>query len=357
MRILITGVCGFVGSQLAEYFLREGLLVAGVDNLMRPGSEINRNRLREAGVEFVHGDIRCASDVAALPKVDWVVDAAANTSVLAGLHGSAASAQLVEHNLFSLVHILEYCKRHNAGLFVLSSSRVYSIAALASLPMRDNGEAFLLDDTSTALPAGVSGRGIARDFSTAAPVSLHGATKLAGEVLALEYGSAFGFPVWVNRCGILAGAGQFGTPDQGIFSYWVNACLRHRPRRYIGWDGMGKQVRDALHPHDLARLLLIQAKIPGSGGERIYTVGGGPANAMSLRQLEAWCQYRFHTTDAPTAADEPRRYDIPWAVMDHTEATADFGSWTPSIALTQILEEIAQHAEAHPHWLEWSGLH
>lgn len=353
-RILITGVCGFAGSQLADYFLRQGLTVTGIDNLMRPGSETNRNRLRNAGVEFHHGDIRSASDVAALPKADWVIDAAANPSVLAGLHGPNASAQLVEHNLLSLIHILEYCKRHNAGLFLLSSSRVYSITALASLPMRDTGEAFLLDDTQP-LPPGVSAKGITRDFSTAAPVSLYGATKLAGEVMSLEYGAAFGFPVWVNRCGVLAGAGQFGTPDQGIFAYWINACLHAHPRRFIGWDGKGKQVRDALHPHDLARLLLIQAKIPGTGGDRIYTIGGGPANAMSLLQLEAWCKGRFGHTDTPTVAPEARRYDIPWAVMDITAATADFASWTPTIALPQILEGIAQHAEANPNWLAWSG--
>lgn len=355
MRIVITGVCGFAGSQLAQFFLNEGVRVIGIDNLIRPGSETNRAKLREMDVEFIHGDIRCASDVASLPKADWVIDAAANPSVLGGLQGASGSAQLVEHNLISLAHILEYCKRHQAGLFLLSSSRVYSIPALASLPMRDTGDAFALDESAGNLPVGVSARGIARDFSTAAPVSLYGATKLAGEVLALEYGEAFGFPVWVNRCGVLAGPGQFGTPDQGIFAYWVNACLRKRPRRFIGWDGKGKQVRDALHPYDLARLLLIQAKIPGSGGDRIYTVGGGASNAMSLRQLEAWCQRRFRTGDVPHASDEPRRYDIPWAIMDNSAATADFASWTPTITLPEILEQIAQHAEAHPDWLTWSG--
>ncbi len=55
---------------------------------------------------------------------------------------------------------------------------------------------------------------------------MYGSTKLASEIVALEYGEAFGFPVWINRCGVLAGAGQFGTPDQGIFSYWINAHLR-----------------------------------------------------------------------------------------------------------------------------------
>ena len=86
-------------------------------------------------------------------------------------------------------------------------------------------------------------------------MSLYGATKLASEQLALEYGSTYGFPVWVNRCGVLAGAGQFGRADQGIFAYWVNSWLRERPLRYIGFGGHGHQVRDCLHPADLVPLI------------------------------------------------------------------------------------------------------
>src|SRR5581483_4370756 len=124
--------------------------------------------------------------------------------------------------------------------------------------------------------------GVTAGFSTRPPVSLYGSTKLASETLALEYGDAFDFPVWVNRCGVMAGAGQFGTPDQGIFAFWVNAHLRRRPLKYIGFDGKGKQVRDALHPADLADFLIAQIKSGRSGGRRLYTLGGGVTNAMSL---------------------------------------------------------------------------
>ena len=84
MKILITGVCGFVGSTLAECLLErvEGIRVAGMDNLIRPGAETNRMRIERLGVEFIHGDLRSASDIAGLPACDWVIDAAANPSVL-----------------------------------------------------------------------------------------------------------------------------------------------------------------------------------------------------------------------------------------------------------------------------------
>ncbi|MGC4053996.1 MAG: NAD-dependent epimerase/dehydratase family protein [Paludibaculum sp.] len=355
MKILITGICGFVGSTLARTLLAraEGLQILGIDNLMRTGSETNRQALKSLGVEFVHGDIRSASDLAGLPAADWVIDAAANPSVLAGVAGGGSSRQLFEHNLAGLGNVLEYAKAHRAGLLLLSSSRVYSIPALANLPLLVEGDGFVLD-AGQSLPAGVTAQGIGTDFSTTAPISLYGATKLASEVMALEYGAAFDFPVWITRCGVLAGAGQFGTPDQGIFAYWVNAHLRRRPLRYIGFEGLGRQVRDAFHPADLAALLLAQMQTPRDGGQRIYTAGGGPENAWSLARLNACCDARFgvHT---PTADPRPRPYDIPWVVMSNTDVGRDF-NWRPSMSLDTVVEEIATHAEQHPQWLELSGL-
>ena len=355
MRILITGVCGFAGSAIARALLerREGLAISGIDNLHRPGSETNRVRLRQLGVKFIQGDIRAASDVEALPAADWVIDAAANPSVLAGLQSSFSSRQLFEHNLGSLVNVLEYCKAHKAGLLLLSSSRVYSIAALVGLPLKPGKDAFELN-TEADLPVGVSARGIGVDFSTRAPVSLYGSTKLASEAVALEYGEAFGFPVWINRCGVLAGPGQFGTPEQGIFAYWINAHLRRRPMRYLGFSGTGKQVRDALHPRDLAALLDVQMRQTRAGGQRIYTAGGGPQNTMSLAQLTAWCDARFGAHPVEADAHE-RAYDIPWVVMDSSASERHFG-WQVDTPISTVLDEIAVHAENNPDWLERSGM-
>jgi CDP-paratose 2-epimerase len=353
MRILITGVCGFVGSTLAECLLErvEGIRVAGMDNLIRPGAETNRMRIERLGVEFIHGDLRSASDIAGLPHCEWVIDAAANPSVLAGLSGAGSSRRLFEHNLAGFGNVLEYCREHKAGLLLLSSSRVYSIPALAAIPLRVQDQAFAVDPAAP-LPRGLTVNGIGVDFSTAAPVSLYGATKLASEIMALEYGAAFDFPVWITRCGVLAGAGQFGTPAQGIFAFWVNAHLWHRPIRYIGFNGAGYQARDAFHPRDLAALMFAQMRTARSDGQRVYTAGGGPANTMSLAQLTDWCDGRFGR-HAPAVDSEPRMYDIPWMVMDNTEAARDF-SWRIEMSLPTILEGIAQHATHHPDWLEVS---
>ena len=93
------------------------------------------------------------------------------------------------------------------------------------------------------------------DFSTASPLSLHGSSKLASEILALAYGDAFRFAVWTNRSGVLACAEQFGRPDQGIFAFWIDAYFRRRPLKYIGFDGQGHQVRGCLRQRDLAAIV------------------------------------------------------------------------------------------------------
>lgn len=355
MKVLVTGACGFVGNALAACLLArvEGLHLVGVDNLIRPGSETNRLRLEKMGVDFVHADLRSASDFEGLPACDWVIDAAANPSVLAGLSGAGASRRLFEHNLKTVGNVLEYCREHRAGLLLLSTSRVYSISALCAIPLRVEDCAFVLDPTY-GLPNGLTANGIGVGFSTAPPLSLYGATKLASEIIAQEFSAAFDFPVWISRCGVLAGAGQFGTPAQGIFAYWINAHLRRRPLRYIGFEGTGAQSRDAFHPHDLAALLIAQMRDSRLDGQRIYTAGGGPANSMSLAQLTAWCDERFGR-HVPVADHTPRAYDIPWMAMANDDATRDFG-WQIEMPLPAILDEIACHAEVHPDWLDVSRI-
>jgi CDP-paratose 2-epimerase len=352
MKILITGICGFVGHALAHSLLQsiEGCKLFGIDNFIRPGSETNRASLKAKGVRILHGDIRCPSDLESLPAVDWVIDAAANPSVLAGVDGQTSSRQLIEHNLGGTINLLEYCRRAQAGFILLSTSRVYHITALAEMPVEIVNGAF----QPTAFPSGVSAEGVAETYSTAAPVSLYGASKVASEILALEYGATYDLPVWINRCGVLAGAGQFGRPDQGIFSYWLHTWKQRRPLKYIGFDAQGHQVRDCLHPDDLADLLRCQLRETGDSIKpRIINVSGGRVGSRSLRQISDWCRERWgeHTVSPDPL---PRRFDIPWMVLDPRLAQNTW-NWAPVRSPESIFEEIARHAEADPAWLDTSA--
>lgn len=354
MKILITGICGFVGSTLARTFAAHGKHeLVGLDNFIRPGSESNRTELKNLGVRLFHGDIRSSSDLEAIPAVDWVIDAAANPSVLAGVDGKTSSRQLIEHNLAGTVNMLEFCKTHRAGFTLLSTSRVYSIPPLAELPVEVHRGAFRPDKTKS-LPLGLTTNGVDESFSMQAPVSLYGATKIASEALAVEYGSSFEFPVFINRCGVMAGAGQFGRPDQGIFAFWINSHLTRRPLKYIGFDGQGHQVRDCLHPRDLIPLLEKQFSAENTpSGDRIINVSGGDASMMSLRQLTAWCDEQFGVHNVATDAI-PRPFDIPWMVLDSSKAQR-LWNWQPATPTLHILDEIAEHARQHPDWLDRSA--
>jgi CDP-paratose 2-epimerase len=346
MKIILTGACGFAGSTIAAGLLaaRDRIKIIGVDNLSRPGSELNRAGLTKLGIEFRHLDIRNASDIAALPPVDWVIDAAANPSVLAGVDGQVSSRQVIEHNLLGTINLLEYCKVHRTGFVLLSTSRVYSLDALAAIKVGVVEGGY---QPSAQEVRGLSADGISEDFSTQAPLSLYGAAKRASEQLAIEYGSCFEFPVWINRCGVLAGAGQFGRADQGIFSFWIHSYRWRKPLKYIGFDGEGHQVRDCVHPRDLVPVLLKQ--MDGVKGSMVCNFGGGINNSMSLRQLSDWCAERFcpHKVGSERRA---RQFDVPWLVLDSSSAATQW-DWRPKTPIYQVLEEIAVHAETRPDWL------
>jgi len=354
MRILITGICGFVGSTLA-FGLKEATSnceVIGLDNLVRPGSERNRAELRRHGIRLFHGDIRNPSDLESLPRCDWILDAAANPSVLAGVDGKTSSRQLIEHNLIGTVNLLEMARNCRAGFLMLSTSRVYSIRDLAAIPVKAKGNRFELTAARVTdrTPGGLSARGVAENFSTDPPLSLYGSSKRASEILACEYAEAFDVPVWINRCGVLAGAGQFGKIDQGIFSFWIHSWRAKRNLKYIGFNGTGYQVRDCLHASDLLPLIVQQLQRPTAKAPRIVNVSGGIDHSASLRQLSAWCEQRFGKLQI--AADKKARpFDVPWLVLDSSMAQRTW-KWQPHTSLESIWSEIADHAEQNPNWLD-----
>jgi CDP-paratose 2-epimerase len=150
----------------------------------------------------------------------------------------------------------------------------------------------------------------------------------------------------------MAGAGQFGTAEQGIFSYWIHAHCFRRPLKYLGFGGKGYQVRDALHPQDLARMIDLQLRSTGPG--TLLNVSGGLANSMSLAQLTMWCDQRFGQ-HSPIADGSERPYDVPWLVLDSSTASSST-TWKRQVSLDKILEEIAEHATANPDWLTRCGI-
>ncbi len=339
MRVLVTGGAGFVGSSLALALRTRfpNCQITAFDNLHRRGSELNLPVLRRAGIAFMHGDIRCPSDLAVLTEpVDLFIEASAEPSVHAGSDGHPG--YVLDTNLGGTLHCLEWARKH-AGFFVfLSTSRVYSLLDLKELPLGQNPWRFELPE-GTQGEGWKAGRGIAEGFSTRTARSLYGATKLASEMLVQEYAHAYGLRSVINRCGVIAGPGQFGKVDQGVFTLWVASHLFDQALRYSGFGGTGAQVRDLLHPRDLFTLIEKQwNELPAEAP--IFNVGGGLSGSVSLAEFTALCRSATGREVPIGAVPATNANDVPYYVSDNGRAVERYG-WEPTTGPSEIVGEIA----------------
>ncbi len=343
---LITGGAGFVGSSIALRLKREepDALVLSLDNLKRRGSELNLPRLREAGVDFIHGDVREVSDLRGLPRMDAVIECSAEPSVVAGFQGGAQYVQ--DTNLVGTLNCLDLVARDKADLIFLSTSRVYPIGAINAMCVDRDGR-FVIDPALA--PNGASEEGVAEEFPLTGPRTLYGATKLASELMIEEYAHMHGFRYAVNRCGVIAGPWQMGKTDQGFILLWLARHHWRLPLAYIGFGGEGKQVRDVLHVDDLCDLVLLQLRDMDRVSGQVLNAGGGAANSDSLKGFTERCaaitgqhlEVGRNTTDRPG--------DIKLYITDNARITARTG-WSPKRGIDTVLEDsyrwLKQHEDA-----------
>lgn len=343
MRILITGGAGFVGGNLAVSLAQRdpGLEIVALDNLMRRGSELNLPRLQEAGVEFVHGDVRQPSDLAATGHFDAMIECSAEPSVLAGFADAEYSIQT---NLVGAINCLERARQEGAFVVFLSTSRVYPVAPQLELAIEEAATRFELRDEQ---PLGGAGSaGIAESFPMTGPRTLYGATKLAAELLLTEYADAFGLRAVVNRCGVLAGPWQMGKVDQGVFSWWLLCHHFGRPLSYIGFGGSGKQVRDLLHVDDLVDLVEEQLCNPERWSGVTANVGGGRECSLSLLEATEICR-ELTGREVPIGAEpETRRGDVPIYLSDCSHLFS-LSSWRPRRSPRDVLGDLLEWAAGH----------
>jgi CDP-paratose 2-epimerase len=339
MKILVTGSAGFLGNYVSNFFLERGHKIIGIDNLSRKGSELNAES-QKGRIFFFEGDISKERDLEFLEEIDldWIIDCAAEPSVLAGTDGQ--SKKLINNNLISTINLLEICAKKKCGFTLMSTSRVYSVKDLSELPIIETEKSFL---TTTLVD---------ENFSTKPPVSLYGSTKLTSELLALEYSNLYQFPVFINRCGVIAGSGQFGKIDQGVFSYWIYSWLRKDPLKYFGFDGTGRQMRDVIHPKDICTVIEKQISYGKIKEDPIYCLGGGMKNKMSLLQLTDWCKKNINEEYEPESVPINRPFDIPVFVMDTRKAEREW-KFEITVSIEEILTEIRDFARNNSDFLEY----
>ena len=256
--------------------------------------------------------------------------------MLSGLSGSPR--YVLDTNLVGTLHALEFARARVATLLFLSTSRVYSIAPLQNLGLKE--EETRLEIAPQQNFRGISEAGISESFTTEEVRSFYGASKLASELLVQEYANAYGFQAIINRSGVIAGPGQFGKVDQGVFTLWIANHYFGKPLSYTGFGGKGKQVRDLLHPSDLFDLLESQTERAHKYSGSVFNIGGGRDISTSLLE---WTLAARNATGRETAVGTnltTSPVDIPLYLSDYGKAQAAF-SWRPKWSCEEIAKDIA----------------
>ncbi|WP_040351592.1 NAD-dependent epimerase/dehydratase family protein [Blastopirellula marina] len=338
--ILITGSSGLIGSEVCRYFGEIGYAVHGVDNNQRAvffgpegDTRWNQDQLTRTVANFQHHelDIRDREGVLQLVqqlKPDLIVHTAAQPS-----HDRAAAIAFddFDTNAIGTLNLLESVRRtcSDSPFVFMSTNKVYGDRP-NTIPLRESAERF--DYADETFEQGVP-ESLSIDQCTH---SLFGASKAAADLMVQEYGRYFGIPTCCLRAGCVTGPAHSGVQLHGFLSYLVKCNLTQKHYTIFGYQG--KQVRDNIHPLDIARFIEAFAAKPRFG--EVYNLGGGKENSCSI--LEA-----FALTEELTGIPQVYSYSEQNRIGDHicyysdlAKIKSHYPDWEVSVSLKNSLEQI-----------------
>lgn len=228
--------------------------------------------------------------------------------------------------------LLEMTRAHcpNATFILLSTNKVYGDTP-NRLPLLEKDTRWEID------PSHEYRDGIPESMSIDSSMhSLFGASKVAADVLAQEYGRYFGMNTGIFRGGCLTGQNHAGAELHGFLSYLMKCTVTGQPYTVLGYKG--KQVRDNIHSVDLIRCFEAFHRDPQPG--KVYNVGGGRFSNCSMREAIELCQKIAGKELSWTYKDESRMGDHQWYVSDMSRFRSDYPAWEPEYALERILGEM-----------------
>jgi CDP-paratose 2-epimerase len=340
-KVLVTGSCGLIGSEVCRFFARQGFRVAGVDSNHRAvffGPEGDTSwvlgRLRRDIPNYQHSalDIRDRDGVLSLVeelRPQLIIHTAAQPS-----HDRAAAIPFLdfEVNALGTLHMLEAVRRScpESPFIHMSTNKVYG----------DRPNTLALQELETrwdyADPA--YDNGIPEDFPIdQSKHSIFGASKAAGDLMVQEYGRYFNMPTCCLRGGCLTGPNHSGVELHGFLSYLMKCNVEGREYKVFGYKG--KQVRDNVHSEDVARFMFEFAKAPRVG--EVYNLGGGKANACSILEAFAMAEYETGHTMKWQYFDENRIGDHICYYSDLRKMKSHYPAWDITKSLPVIFKEIA----------------
>jgi len=340
MKLLITGGCGFLGSNLAAHAIEQGHEVVVFDNLYREGSRENLAWLNARGeFTFVHGDIRNQNDITGTVR-NFIPEAVFHLAGQVAMTTSIANPRMdFEINVMGSHNLLEAVRLHarDAAVVYSSTNKVYG--DLEQFSYRETDTRYECIDR----PDG---------FDESTPLDFHspyGCSKGAADQYMLDYARIFGLKTVVFRHSSMYGGRQFATYDQGWIGWFCQqaaATRRGLLKEPFTISGNGKQVRDVLHADDMITLYFSAVERIEAARGKVFNVGGGMPNSLSLLELFSILEDASGTKLVYRVLP-PRESDQRLFVADISRAAAILG-WRPKVdkvtGVRRMLEWI-EHGE------------
>lgn len=340
MKVLITGSSGLIGSEAVLWFDGQGHSVLGIDNNMRRDFFGERGdttwmlrRLLEQTQRFTHcpADIRDREAMLTLwqdYRPELIIHCAAQPS-----HDLAATRPLDDFdvNAVGTMNVLEATRRFapDAVFILMSTNKVYGDAPNA-LPLAEYETRYDYSD-----PADYNG--IKESLSIDQCLhSVFGASKVAADVMAQEYGRYFGLRTGIFRGGCLTGPSHSGVELHGFLNYLVKVAKAGETYTIYGYKG--KQVRDQIHSYDVIQALWAFAQAPRPG--EVYNIGGGRANSASVLECVCRIDALLGRKVKTTYVDQARKGDHICYISDLTKLQTHYPNWRLTYSLERIVEEL-----------------
>lgn len=334
MKLLITGGCGFLGSNLASDALVQGDELVVFDNLYRAGSRENLTWLEKQGTFiFEHGDIRNQNDITRVIQ-EFKPDAIFHLAGQVAMTTSIANPRMdFEVNVMGTHNLLEAVRKYALEATVVYSSTNKVYGDLEQFTYTETDTRYLCKER----PMGFD-ENTQLDFH-----SPYGCSKGAADQYMLDYARIFGLKTVVFRHSSMYGGRQFATYDQGWIGWFCQKAIevsKGTVKEPFSISGTGKQVRDVLHAEDMKRLYKAAiANIDQVKGQ-VFNIGGGFENSLSLLELfallEKLIDVKLEYTKLPVRESDQRVF------VSDIEKVKKLLRWQPQVSAHEGVKRMVE---------------
>jgi CDP-paratose 2-epimerase len=344
-KILVTGSAGLIGSEVCEFFHRQGYEVHGVDNNQRavffgPAGDTrwNLDRLQNAISRYTHHEIDIRNRQGMIELLEALRPSVIVHTAAQPSHDRAAAIPFddFDTNACGTLNLLEATRRAcpESPFIHMSTNKVYGDRP-NTIRLKELSTRWDYDDPSFI-------EGIPESFSIdQSKHSLFGASKVAADIMVQEYGRYFQMPTCCLRGGCLTGPRHSGVELHGFLSYLVKCNLEGREYKVYGYKG--KQVRDNIHAEDVARFMYEFVRKPRVA--EVYNLGGGKGNSCSIKEAFSMVEQLTGRKQVSIYVDQPRMGDHICYYSDLRKMKEHFPKWDITIPLPQIFEAIVKAGE------------